>query len=229
MAAQAPVSVTWCGQACFVLESGGFRVVIDPIPATMGYPPLQVSADLVLVSHEHFDHNNVAAVSGKPVVLRGLAAGGGGWATIDRQVGPVHVRSVPTYHDDTRGAQRGRNTVFVLEWNGLRLVHLGDLGHRLDEEAVQSIGRVDVLFVPVGGFYTIDAAGATAVVQQLGPAVVIPMHYRTPATGDRLPIAPADAFVAGKPGVRRFGSTVQVAADQLPASQEIWVLAPPGP
>ena len=228
MASEPALKVTWCGQACFVLESEGFRVVIDPIPPTLGYPPLRVTADLVLVTHEHMDHNHVAAVGGKPVLLRGLTGGGTGWATIDQQVGPVHVRSVPSYHDDARGAQRGRNTIFVLQWQGLRLVHLGDLGHLLEEPTVQAIGRVDVLFVPVGGYYTIDAARATAVVEQLKPAVVIPMHYRTPALGDRLPIATAEAFLAGKPAVRHFGPSVEVSAANLPASREIWVLAPPG-
>ena len=227
LAAEQGLTIRWCGQSCFVVESGGFRAVMDPVPPSLGYPPLQVTADLVTVSHEHFDHNYVAGVTGSPQVLRGLTGGGSGWATIDQQVGPVHVRSVPTYHDDARGAQRGRNAVFVLEWHGLRLVHLGDLGHRLDEPTVRAIGRVDVLLVPVGGFYTIDAAGATAVVESLKPAIVIPMHYRTPATGDRLPIATADAFLAGKPGVRRMGNQVTVSAGGLPTQREIWVLEPP--
>lgn len=228
LASEAPVRIVWCGQACFVLESEGFRAVLDPIPPTLGYPPLQVTARLVTVSHEHSDHNYVAAVGGQPVILGGLTSGGGGWANIDQQVGPVHVRSVPSYHDDARGAKRGRNTIFVLEWQGLRLVHLGDLGHLLDAATVQAIGRVDVLFVPVGGYFTIDAAQATAVVEQLEPAIVIPMHYRTPALGNRLPIATADAFLAGKAGVRHFGSSVEVSARKLPASREVWVLAPPG-
>ena len=228
MASEAGVRITWCGQSCFILESGDFRAVLDPIPPTLGYPPLQVTADLVTVTHEHGDHNHVAAVGGQPVVLRGLTGGGSGWAIIDQQVGPVRVRTVPSYHDDAQGAKRGRNAIFILEWNGLRLVHLGDLGHLLDEATVRAIGRADVLFIPVGGYFTIDAAQATAVVEQLKPAVVIPMHYRTPAVGNRLPIATAEDFLAGKAGVKPLGSTVEVSAGNLPAGREMWVLAPPG-
>lgn len=227
MAAQGGLTIRWCGQACFVLEGEGFRVVMDPVPPTMGYPPVQVEAQLVTVSHEHFDHNHVASVTGSPEVLRGLTDGGTGWARIDQQVGPVHVRTVPSYHDDAQGARRGRNAIFVLEWQGLRLAHLGDLGHRLDEEAIRAIGPVDVVMVPVGGFYTIDAAAATDVVTSLRPSIVIPMHYRTPALGDRLPIATADAFLEGKPVARPLGNQVTISADRLPASQEIWLLEPP--
>jgi len=228
MAAQGGLAIRWCGQACFVLEGEGFRVVTDPVPPTMGYPSLQVEAELVTVSHEHFDHNHVASVAGRPEVLRGLTDGGAGWARIERKIGPVRVRTVPSYHDDVQGAQRGRNAIFVLEWQGLRLAHLGDLGHRLDREAVEAIGPVDVVMVPVGGFFTIDAAVATEVVASLGPSIVIPMHYRTPALGERLPIATVDAFLAGKPAVRRLPNQVTVSADALPASPEIWVLEPPG-
>lgn len=228
LASEAPIRIAWCGQACFILESGGFRAVLDPIPPTLGYPPLNVTADLVTVSHEHGDHNHVAAVGGEPLILRGLTGGGSGWATIDQRVGPVQVRSVPAYHDDAQGAKRGRNAIFILEWNGLRLVHLGDLGHLLDTATLQAIGRADVLFVPVGGYFTIDAAQATAVVDQLKPAIVIPMHYRTPALGGRLPIATAEAFLAGKAAVRHFGSSVEVSSGKLPGRREVWVLAPPG-
>ena len=195
--------LTWLGQSCFVLETAaGTRVVMDPIPKGIGYDlPAGLKADVVTISHEHADHNNVALVTNKPRVIRGLTADKKGWTKVDEKVKDVAIRSVGVYHDDKRGAERGLNTVFVFEVGGLRIAHLGDLGHLLTDEQLSAIGSVDVVLVPVGGAYTIDAYQATRVVDQLRPRlVVIPMHYRTPPLTIK-ELQPVDEFLERKANV----------------------------
>lgn len=153
-------------------------------------------------------------------MLRGLTADG--WAGIDETVGDVRLTSVRTYHDDTQGSQRGRNAAFVIETAGLRLAHLGDLGHTLDDAQLASIGAIDVLMLPVGGTFTIEAAGATTVTDQPAPKMVFPMHYRTAAAGSAL--ANADAFLSGK-AVKRVGATdIRIARTELPEELTAFVL-----
>jgi L-ascorbate metabolism protein UlaG (beta-lactamase superfamily) len=152
--------------------------------------------------------------------LRGLTSDG--WADIDQQFGDVQIRTVPTYHDASQGSERGRNAVFVFETAGLRFAHLGDLGHQLSGDQVAEIGPVDALMVPVGGAFTIDAAGATAVTDALTPKLVFPMHYKT----DRIafPLATAEAFLAGKTVERVGSTTIRISPDTMPASRTAYVL-----
>jgi L-ascorbate metabolism protein UlaG (beta-lactamase superfamily) len=132
---------------------------------------------------------------------------------------------VGTYHDDSQGSRRGRNTVFVISADGLRVAHMGDLGHVLSADQAAEIGDVDIALIPVGGFFTIDAAQAEKVAQQLDANVVIPMHYRTEKCA--FPIAGVDEFVRDKPNVvRKGGSTLEVTTDSIPAERQIVVLEP---
>jgi L-ascorbate metabolism protein UlaG (beta-lactamase superfamily) len=227
-AAPAPVAkLTWYGQACFLLESAaGTRVVMDPIPAGLGYtPPADLRGDVVTVSHEHGDHNNVALVQGRARVLRGLTADKKGWVKVDEKVRDVAIRSVGVYHDEEKGAKRGLNTVFVFEVGGVRIAHLGDLGHLLSDQQLSGIGLVDVVLIPVGGTYTIDARQATRVVDQLRPRlVIIPMHYKTDVLTIK-ELATVDAFLAGKPNVRREnGNTISITGVKARPSTEVVVL-----
>jgi L-ascorbate metabolism protein UlaG (beta-lactamase superfamily) len=204
-AAGAPVigKLTWLGQSGFVLETAtGTRVVMDPIPKGLGYDlPIGLKADVITISHEHADHNNVALVTNKARVIRGLTADKKGWTKVDEKVKDVAIRSVGVYHDDQRGAERGLNTVFIFEVGGLRIAHLGDLGHLLTDEQLSAIGSVDIVLVPVGGVFTIDAYQATRVVDQLHPRlVVIPMHYRTPPLTIK-ELQPVDEFLERKANV----------------------------
>ncbi len=182
------IRVTWFGHAFFLVESRQARVVMDPFNASVGYPIPDVTADVVLVTHEHGDHNNVSAVKGSPTVVRG---------TGERQAGGISFKGVATKHyDDPANARRGDNTVFVWQQGGIRLCHCGDLGHILSDAQVAEIGPVDVLMIPVGGHFTIDATKAKRVVHQLKPKVIFPMHYRTDAmAGKKSPLAPADEFL----------------------------------
>jgi L-ascorbate metabolism protein UlaG (beta-lactamase superfamily) len=200
--------LTWYGQACFLLESAkGTRIVIDPIPGGLGYPlPSGLSADAVTVSHEHGDHNNVQLLVNKPRILRGLTVDKKGWVRVAEKVKDIAVRSVGVYHDDVQGAKRGLNTIFVFEVGGVRVAHLGDLGHLLTDQQLSELGSVDVVMIPVGGFFTVDAAAATRVVDQIRPRlIVIPMHYKTDVVTVK-ELATAEAFLAGRPNVRRESS-----------------------
>jgi L-ascorbate metabolism protein UlaG (beta-lactamase superfamily) len=197
--------LTWYGQSCFLLETAaGTRIVMDPIPKGIGYElPQGLKADAVTISHEHYDHNNVAFVTGKPRVIRGLTADKKGWTRVDEKLKDVSIRTVGVYHDAERGAQRGLDAVFIFEVGGVRIAHLGDLGHVLNDEQLAAIGAVDVLLVPVGGRFTIDALQATRVVEQLRPRImVIPMHYKTDAVTIK-ELEPLALFLDGKSNVRR--------------------------
>lgn len=206
-AAANKLTIRWLGQACFLVTSPkGTKVLMDPVPSDIGYSHSPVQADVITISHEHFDHTNVKLAQGNPKILRGLS--GNTWNKIDTNVGDVHIRSVGVYHDTKKGALRGLDAIFILEVAGTNIVHLGDLGHVLDDSQVKAVGKVDVLLIPVGGFYTIDAKDATSVVEQLSPKrLIIPMHYKTDVLTIK-ELAPVDGFLAKKSGVQRVDSNV---------------------
>ena len=154
------MKLTWLGHACFLLEQDGYRIVTDPYTGVAGYPPLQTEAHEVLCSHHHFDHDAVDCVT---LLKEGNS--------------PFTIREVPSFHDDQGGSLRGTNTIRVFTAGDVSVVHLGDLGHQLTEEQLAAIGKVDGVLVPVGGYYTVDAAGAKAVCDALKPRFVVPMHY----------------------------------------------------
>jgi L-ascorbate metabolism protein UlaG (beta-lactamase superfamily) len=176
--ASGTVGLAWYGHSMFLLQSpGGVQILIDP-HSGIGYPkPALPKVDLVVTSHDHFDHNKVGVAGDSVRVLKGLQEGN--WANIDETVGDVHIRSIPTYHDDQQGGQRGKNSMFLFEVAGLRLLFAGDLGHVLTDEQVAIVGDVDVLLLPVGGEFTIGPVEATQVVGQLEPRLAVPMHYKT--------------------------------------------------
>ena len=177
------------------------------------------------VISDHAELDNLAV--GNPLVLKGLA--GNNWAKIDQTVKGVRVRTVGVYHDDSQGSKRGKNAIFVFDVDGLRLAHLGDLGHALSPEQVKDIGPMDVILIPVGGYYTIDAKAAVEVVNQLNPRVVIPMHYQTPDLAASLAgvLAPVDDFIkamGGQASVTQAEQTVTIEKSKLPAGRTVLVL-----
>lgn len=155
------MTITWQGHSCFLLEQDGFRIVTDPYTGVPGYPPLELEAHEVYCSHGHFDHNYTDAVRLLP-----------------KADSPFTVEEVASFHDEKAGALRGGNTIRVFSACGVRVCHLGDLGHPLSKQQLAAIGKCDVALVPVGGTYTVDAAGAKAVCDGLNPRCVVPMHYR---------------------------------------------------
>lgn len=219
------MELTYLGHSSFLLTAGdGTTVLIDPFDEQPGYPIPDISPTAVTVSHEHFDHHHVATAKGTPKIIRGLTDEGKGWAKVDERVGGVRITTVPTYHDPAKGSQRGRNSVFIFDVDGLRIVHGGDLGHPLDADQSRAVGRPDVLLLPVGGFYTIGPVDADAVIAALAPRVVIPMHYKTEVNED-WPIGTIDEFTRGKTRVARKGRSVTISPETLPAEPEVWVLA----
>lgn len=223
---QAPVTILWFGHAAFLITSpGGVRVLTDPYPGNLGYGNRRFAADVVTVSHEHFDHNSVASVDGDPLVLRALE--GDDWVERDETVEDVRIIIIGgTYHDESQGSKRGKNGLVLIEAGGLRILHLGDLGAEPSQDVIQRLGRVDVLLIPVGGFFTIDAAAAARVVETIGPRVTIPMHFRTSAISS-WGISDEEPFLRGRSGVRRLEShQVTLSPATLPAAPETWVLRP---
>ena len=180
--------ITCLGHASFLLElENGYRIVTDPYDSSVGYPMRHTRANAVLVSHQHHDHNAVDTVSGYETVVD--AAG-------SRTLAPgVQVTAIDAFHDDCNGAKRGKTLLFLLEAEGLRVAHLGDLGADLSPSQEKALGRVDILMIPTGGFFTIDAEQAHAIAMRLKPAVTLPMHYRTACNAD-WPIAAAEAYTS---------------------------------
>jgi len=213
------MKIKWLGQAAFLITAeNGTRIITDPYEAGMGlnYGEINETADIVTVSHEHFDHNNVAAVKGNPTVIRGAG-------TIEAK--GIKFQGVPSFHDDSGGKERGENTIFCFDVDGARICHLGDLGHQLDDQQAAMLGQVDILLIPVGGTFTVDAEAASQICDKLAPRVVIPMHFRTPRCG--LPIADAAKFLEDKKNVsKRDSSEVELTSYNLPASRQIIVLLP---
>lgn len=212
--------VEWYGQSAFRLEADGKVVVIDPFGDLSGlaargmqfeYPAIEgVEADLLLVTHEHGDHNGVEVIGGEPHVLRSTAG------THESPLG--EVVGIASEHDPVAGTQRGPNTIFVFDLGGVRVAHLGDFGQTaLRDEQAEAIGQADLLFLPVGGGPTLDAEQAAAVAERIGPRWIVPMHYRTPRISF---LGTADPFLELMPHVQRLDTpafdTDEHAADERP-------------
>lgn len=220
--------VEWYGQSAFRLDADGASVFIDPFGTMEGlaarglefaYPPIEgVEADLLLVTHEHADHNAVETIGGSPAVLR---------AAVGRHATPLgEVVGVASEHDTAAGTERGPNTIFAFELGGVRVCHMGDFGQAaLRPEQATAIGSVDLLFVPVGGGPTIDAALAAAIAERLGARWVVPMHYRTNRVNF---LAPVDPFLKLMPATHRLDRP-RFDTDGLPESSGRLAVVPAAP
>ena len=215
------MKIKWLGHSSFLITSdAGVKIITDPYEAAYiagdgpGYGEIKESADIVTITHGHTDHNNVSTVRGNPEVVKGT--------TRSKE---MEFKGISTYHDEAGGRQRGENTILCFEVDGVRICHLGDLGHQLNDKQVAELGKIDVLLIPTGGFYTIDAKVATQICNQLKPKVIIPMHYKTDKCG--FPIAGVDEFLQGKQDVTRLDtSEVEFKQGKLPATTRIIVLKP---
>lgn len=167
--------IYWAGQSCFQISVSNSKdhsadIVIDPYDEAVGLKLPNLSADILLVTHPHHDHNNIKAVKGTPFIIDGPG---------EYEVKGVFVQGIPSFHDDLGGKERGKNTIYLFEAEGTRFCHLGDLGQKqLTDEQLEKIDGVDVLMIPVGGEYTIDSTAAQKIIGQIEPKIVIPMHYR---------------------------------------------------
>ena len=214
--------IIWHGQSCFQIIIGGSKgeqvpILIDPFDASVGLKPPSLSADVLLISHPHQDHNNRKAVRNTPFLIEGPG---------EYEIKEVFVQGIASFHDDKGGAERGSNTIYSVEAEGMRLCHLGDLGQReLNDDQLEKIGDVDILFVPVGGVYTIAAKEAAKVISQVEPRLVIPMHYHIP--GLKVKIDGVDRFL--KEMGRKSAETkpkLLIKKKDLPEEIKIVVLKP---
>jgi L-ascorbate metabolism protein UlaG (beta-lactamase superfamily) len=213
------MKIKWNGHSCFTITaSDGTAIVTDPYEpgaydGAVAYGPVDDRADVVLVSHDHPDHNHTASLAGTPQVLTGSGSAQG-----------IEFAAVQAAHDEKGGEERGANQLFAFAIDGVRVGFMGDLGHLLSKEQVAALGPIDVLLIPTGGVFTVGPEEAKQVVEQVGPKLVIPMHFKTPKCG--FPLAEVDEFAKQLPHVRNVGdSEVELGAADLPsAGREVWVL-----
>lgn len=192
------MDVTWLGHGCFRLRGRAAAVVTDPYPPAVGLKLARMDAEVVTVSHEHDNHSFTQVVRDGAYEIRGPG---------EYEVAGVSVIGIPTYHDAEKGATHGRNTVYLIEIDDVRVCHLGDLGHKLEDTEAEAVTTPDVLLVPVGGASALNGAQAAEVVRQLEPRYVIPMHYAIP--GLKLKLDPIDRFL------KEMGVTVSEAQPKL--------------
>jgi L-ascorbate metabolism protein UlaG (beta-lactamase superfamily) len=210
--------IRWHGHACFeIADEDGLTVVTDPHDGkAIGIKCPVVSADIVLMSHDHFDHNCVRVVGGDKEIVTGSG---------DMSTKGLSIKGVHSYHDEAKGKKRGESIMFKFELDGIKLCHLGDLGEQLDQTQVDELGEIDILFIPVGGTFTVDADGAWDVINTLNPKVIIPMHFRV--GGLSLSIAPVDGFLAkaSPDQIFKVGNEIELTKDDLPEKKIVWVFS----
>lgn len=215
------VDIWWYGQACFKVRGKSASVVFDPYdPAFTGLPPLKIAGDIVCVSHQHQDHNNASAVvpteEGKtPFVISGPG---------EYEILGVNIVGIASFHDDSNGKERGKNTIYLATVDGVNIVHLGDLGQKkLTQEQVEALSVCDVLLIPVGSVYTISGRDAPEVIAQIEPKIIVPMHYKIP--GLKFDLDDVSVFLSA---VGRENLAAQpklaVSVERLPEEPEVVLL-----
>jgi len=202
--------ITWLGHSCFKIQdkSGhdNITVVTDPFDKSTGLKVPRCEADIVTVSHDHGDHNNVSAIKGEPFVIKGAG---------EYEVKNVFIEGVEAYHDDKQGAERGKNVMYRVDIDDMSVAHLGDLGHTLDSKQLEKLEGTDILLIPVGGVYTIGAKKAVEVVSQIEPRIVIPMHYKTP--GLKIDLDGIDKFIKELAIKPTYEEKLKISKEDLPA------------
>lgn len=212
--------IKWYGHASFLVTTeGGVKIIFDPYQSgayggALSYGKITDEADIVLLSHDHDDHGYTKDIKGKFESISDPNP---------REIKGVKIKGIPTFHDKSSGSERGKNIMFLVEADNLRLLHAGDLGHTLDKDKISEIGKIHILFLPVGGYYTIDSKDATSVMESLNPEVTIPMHFKTQKCG--FPISDVQTFLEGKKNVKFFDSSeIEITEKNLPDTPSIYVL-----
>jgi L-ascorbate metabolism protein UlaG (beta-lactamase superfamily) len=209
------VDITWLGLSCFRIRGSQAVIITDPFPPGIGYTLGKQTADIVTVSHPHPSHSYDQGINSEHRLVKGPG---------EYEISGVLILGIGTYHDSVKGQSRGKNTIYLMEIDGVNVLHLGDLGHVLNDDQVEEIGNVDVLLLPVGGVSTINAAMAAEVMRKLEPRVVIPMHYKTDKSSRDL--EPVENFL------KEMGQTqveprpkLNVSRTNLPLTTEVVVLS----
>lgn len=213
------MKIKFLGHASFLITSkDGLRIITDPyrpgcFDGGIKYEPITEEADIVTISHEHDDHN-CTEIQGNPTFIRGAGT---------KETKGMAIIGTDVFHDESGGKERGKNTIFKMVIDGMNVVHLGDLGHPLSDREVKEIGAVDVLFIPVGGYFTIDSLTAEITATKLNPKVVVPMHYKTEKCG--FPIAAVDDYTKNK-DVKKIDGEFEIGKENLPDTVTTYVLTP---
>lgn len=212
------MEIEWYGHSFFRIKSKGVRVAIDPFSEKIGLKPPKVEADILLISHNHYDHNNKDAVSGDYFLIESEG---------EYEVKGVFVFGIESFHDQSLGKERGKNIIYKIEFEGWKICHLGDFGQKeLTLEQKERIGEVEILMIPVGGIYTISAQEAVRIIQELEPKIVIPMHYFLPQLN--IPLDPVEKFLKamGIKSAKTLDSLKLKKEEKLPGTTEVFVLKP---
>lgn len=209
------MKIKWLGHSCFLITNQrGINILTDPFDSTLGYQMTKEKINIITISHEHYDHNNTMGIKGKPVVLKGA---------VNRDTHKIIFKGIPSYHDSAFGKYRGNNTIFVIRTDEMALCHLGDLGHLLEDTQLTELGKIDILFIPIGGYYTLNHIQANQVIEQVKPRIVLPMHYKTDAI--KWSLDPLAVFLDKKQNIKIIGSnTLEVGNQSLPEKTAIYVL-----
>ena len=207
------LQLRWHGHSCFEITNNK-KIVTDPHDGkSIGIPAPSVQADIILVSHDHYDHNSVKTV--KKIDSKVI--------TDDRKykINNIEIYGINTFHDNENGAKRGKNIIFKFIFDNIIFCHLGDLGHDIDDETTSKIGVVDVLFIPIGGTFTVDDKKAWSIIKKIKPKIIIPMHYKI--GGLSLPIAGIDSFLEQNPyNIIHVGNEIDIEKEDLPKEPEVW-------
>lgn len=209
------MDITWLGLSCFRIRGSQAIIITDPFPPGLGYTLGKQTADIVTVSHQHPSHSYVQGINGEHRLLRGPG---------EYEISGVLILGIAAYHDAVKGQSRGKNTVYLMEIDGVAVCHLGDIGHVLSDEQVEEMGNVDILMLPVGGVSTINAAMAAEIIRKLEPKAVLPMHYKTPKTDREL--EPVENFLK-EMGLGQVESRPKfsVSKSNLPISTQVILLS----
>ena len=216
------MEITFIGHSCFKIKGKDLTIVIDPYdPKKTGYKLPKLEADVVLSSHDHYDHNYIEGISGYTLLIDGPG---------EYETKETFIYGISTFHDNKEGADRGSNTMFHVEMDGFTVLHAGDLGHELSKETLEKISRVDILLIPIGGKYTIDAKTAVKVISSLEPGIVIPMHYQTKdLSGLSQDLEPVEKFLEemGVEGSAKKQDKLRITTrNEVPSETEVVILTP---
>jgi len=208
------MEITWLGHSCFLIRGKGKTIITDPCHPDLGYRLGEPEADIVTLSHFHPGHSYIEGVANEPKQIKSPG---------EYEIGGTFITGVASFHDDKKGELKGKNTIYVIEMDGITLCHLGDLGHPLSPHLVEELGDVDILFLPVGEVTTIPVDTAVEIVRQLEPPIVIPMHYKTEAFTGNLSLV--DKFL-DKMRIRELEAKpkLSITSSSLPATTQTIVL-----
>ena len=207
------LQIRWHGHACFEIKND-ISIVTDPHDGrSIGIHSPSTTGDIILVSHDHYDHNSVKSVEkeGSKIITDPRK----------RTINNIEIKGIESYHDECYGEKRGNNIIYKFKIGDINFCHLGDLGHVLNQDSIDKIGNVDILFIPIGGTFTLDAEQAWEVIKKVKPKIAIPMHYKI--GGLSLPIAGLDPFLEESPyKILKVGNEIDIEMDDLPEDPEIW-------